>query len=90
MRTLNVTSIEGSKSGNTVIEVSPETSMGNRLVYKVATAATDVTYDEDLSAWKDIANGEEITATKGQYITVAEVDAENKAKRAGNAVIVCK
>ena len=63
--------------------------MGNSLVYKVAASATEVAYDEDLSAW-DVFDGSEISATEGQYITVAETDIDGLAKKAGSCVIVCK
>ncbi|MBR2471198.1 MAG: hypothetical protein IKB55_00805, partial [Clostridia bacterium] len=89
IRPLNVTSAEGSEEGTTVIEITPDASMGNSLVYKVAASATEVAYDEDLSAW-DVFDGSEISATEGQYITVAETDIDGHAKKAGSCVIVCK
>ncbi|MBR3576636.1 MAG: phage major capsid protein [Clostridia bacterium] len=89
IRPLNVTSVEGTEEGTTVITVTPDASMGNSLVYKVAASATEVAYDEDLSAW-DVFDGSEISATEGQYITVAETDIDGLAKKAGSCVIVCK
>lgn len=86
---LTVTSEAGSKTGDTKITVEPNPIGGHKLVYKTAAStAPSVTYGQDLSAWTEIQNGSEITATSGHKITVAEVTAEGKALKAGSADIV--
>ena len=48
-------------------------------------------YDQVCSSGYTNWNGtDEITATTGQKIVVVEVDSENKAKKAGQAVITSK
>lgn len=84
---LNVTSEEGD-SGKSVITVSPSAIGGRKLVYKTAaSSAPTVTYDQDLSSWTELLSGSEITATSGHKITVAEVTADGKARKAGSADI---
>lgn len=84
---LNVTSEEGD-SGKSVITVSPSAIGGRKLVYKTAaSSAPTVTYDQDLSSWTELLSGSEITATSGHKITVAEVTAEGKARKAGSTDI---
>lgn len=86
--TLSVNSSAGT-SGNTVITVTPSPQEGNKLVYKTdESTAPTVSYDEVLSDWTEFTSGDEITATTGHKITVAEVTAENKAVKSGSADIV--
>ena len=86
---LTVTSTASETSGKTVITVSPEAASGNSLVYKVnASTPAAVTYGKDLSSWTELPAGGEIEASSGSKITVAEVDAESKAVKAGSATIV--
>ena len=86
---LTVKSEAAEAAGNTVITVEPNPIGSHRLVYKTAAStAPEVTYDQDLSSWTQINNGAEITATNGHKITVAEVTAESKARKAGNATVV--
>ena len=86
---LNVTSTASETSGKTVITVSPEAASGNSLVYKVnASTPAAVTYGKDLSSWTELPAGGEIEASSGSKITVAEVDAESKAVKAGSATVV--
>lgn len=85
---LNVVS-EAGESGKSVITVSPAPIGGYSLVYKTAAStAPSVTYDQDLSAWTPISNGSSITATSGNKITVAIVNGQGKARRAGSTDIV--
>lgn len=87
--TLTVTSAAGDAAGTTKITVVPNAIGEHRLVYKTAAStAPAVTYGQDLSAWTQIQNGGEITATNGHKITVAEVTAEGKARKAGTIEIV--
>lgn len=89
--TLEVTSEEGSATGKSIITVEPNVIGGHRLVYKTAAStAPSVTYDADLSAWTEFNSGDELALTNGQKITVAEVTADGKARKSGNATIVSK
>lgn len=89
--TLEVTSEEGSATGKSIITVEPNVIGGHRLVYKTAAStAPSVTYDADLSAWTEFNSGDELTVTNGQKITVAEITADGKARKSGNATIVSK
>ena len=47
-----------------------------------------VEYDGDLSKWTEFSSGDEITATNGHKITVAEVTADGKARKSGSADVV--
>ncbi len=86
---LTVTSTASETSGKSIITVSPEAASGNSLVYKVnASTPAAVTYGKDLSSWTELPSGGEIEAASGSKITVAEVDAESKAVKAGSATIV--
>ena len=85
---LTVESVAGT-TGNTVITVSPKPIGGHKLVYKTAAStAPSVAYDDDLSKWTEFNNGDEITATNGHKITVAEVTADGKARKSGSADVV--
>nr|DAZ26015.1 MAG TPA: Major capsid protein [Caudoviricetes sp.] len=89
--TLTVTSAAGDAAGTTKITVVPNAIGEHRLVYKTAAStAPAVAYGQDLSAWTQIQNGGEITATNGHKITVAEVTAEGEARKAGNTEVVSK
>ena len=86
--TLTVTS-EAGASGKSKITVSPTPINGNSLVYKTAAStAPSVTYDTDLSSWTALSSGEEITATNGHKITVAEITVDGKARKSGTATVV--
>lgn len=88
--TLTVKSVEGSETGKSKITAEPKAVGGHRLMYKAAASAQSVTYDADLSAWTEFNSGDELTLTNGQKITVAEVTADGKARKSGNATIVSK
>lgn len=88
---LTVTSEAGTSAGKSKITVVPAAADGNKLVYKTAaSAAPAVTYGKDLSSWTELTNGEEIAATAGHKLTVAEVTADGKAVKAGNATLTVK
>lgn len=95
---LVVTSVAGSASGKTVIGITGaqinqngEPYYGLDLYYSVNAAAVSLTYGSALPGTATWTKGEpsEITATSGQYITVALVNRQNsKVVAGGNAVIV--
>ena len=47
-------------------------------------------YQQDLSSWTDWDGESGITATTGNQIVIAEVDASNKAVGAGSATVTAK
>lgn len=95
---LVVTSVAGSASGKTVIGITGaqinqngEPYYGLDLYYSVNAAAVSLTYGSALPGTATWTKGEpsEITATSGQYITVALVNrTTGKVVAGGNAVIV--
>lgn len=86
---LTVVSTAGRKSTSTIVVVSPALSTGNHYVYVATAEAQPVTYGDDLTAWTALSAGSELTLSDTpQYITVAEVDAANKAVKAGSAEII--
>lgn len=88
---LAITSTEGANVGDTAITVSSALTSGNSYKYKIAANPTMPTYDQQCTsgytAWDGTAS---IAATTGQKIIVVEVDASNKAKKAGQTVVASK
>lgn len=86
---LTVKSEAGTSAGKSKITVTPAAESGNKLVYKTAaSSAPAVTYNKDLSRWTELQNESEIELTNGHKITVAEITADGKAVKAGNATVV--
>ena len=87
--TLRLTSFGGA-SGKTAITMSGYTPSGTESrKYKLGSAPASVAYDDVLSSGWTAWNGtDEITATTGQYITVAVVvTSSNKARAAGSVMV---
>ena len=89
---LTVNSVAGtSASGKTKITVSPSLSAGNSYKYKIASSVTVSEFGADCktgyTAWDGVS---EITATTGNKILIVEVDANNKAVKAGSATVASK
>lgn len=85
IESLTVVSTAGSSTTGTTLFVSPQLGTGNHYVYMGGTTAQNVAVNQDLSAWTSLPVGTEITVTGSPaVITVAEVDAANKAVRAGS------
>lgn len=91
LEALNVQSNPGTSVGNTKLTISPAKESGNSYKYKVAANPVMPELDQVCSSgytnWDGTAD---ITATTGQRIVVVELDSENKAKKAGVAVISAK
>lgn len=86
--TLTVVSSAGA-AGKTKVTVAPNPIGGHKLVYKTAAStAPAVIYDQDLTGWTEFSDGTEIAATNGHKITVAEVTAEGKARKAGDTTVI--
>ena len=87
LRTLQVQSVAGDK-GKSVITVTPSPGSGNKMVYKTGTEAETPEFDEVLSGWTDLPADGVITPTASHTtISVAEVDASNKAKSLGSTTL---
>lgn len=89
---LTVNSVAGtSASGKTKVTVSPSLSTGNSYKYKTASSVTVPEFGADCksgyTAWDGVS---EITATTGNKILIVEVDANNKAVKAGSATVASK
>lgn len=87
--TLRLTSFGGA-SGKTAITMSGYTPSGTESrKYKLGSAPVSVAYDDVLSSgWTAWNGSDEISATTGQYITVAVVvTASNKARAAGSVMV---
>ncbi|HBF0298338.1 TPA: hypothetical protein KNK74_003385 [Clostridioides difficile] len=91
LKVLTINSVAGTNTGNTKITVTPTLESGNSYKYKTGANVTVPTLDTDCSvgytAWDGV---EEITATKGNKISIVEVNANNKAKKAGITTITVK
>jgi hypothetical protein len=89
---LTVNSVAGtSASGKTKVTVSPSLSAGNSYKYKTASSVTvpevGAECESGYTAWDGVS---EITATTGNKILIVEVDANNKAVKAGSATVASK
>jgi hypothetical protein len=89
---LTVNSVAGtSASGKTKVTVSPSLSAGNSYKYKTASSVTvpevGAECKSGYTAWDGVS---EITATTGNKILIVEVDANNKAVKAGSATVASK
>lgn len=91
LRSLTVTSVAGSKSGDTKLTVKEQLqSPRNSWKYKDATAATPVTVGMDVKNWSKWDGESEIASTADHYITVVECDQNYKAVSSGNAKVAVK
>lgn len=89
LATLRLTSFGGA-SGKTSITVSGHTpASGESYKYKLGSAPVSVTYEEVLTTgWTAWNGSDDITATTGQYITVAIVTTSNNKAQAAGSVMV--
>lgn len=87
---LTVTSVEGTSNGTTKITISEPKGEYNEYRYKVSNTEITVKRNDDLSSWIAWNGVDEITATNGYKIYVAEVDDECKALKCGNTTVVSK
>lgn len=87
---LTVTSTAGSSSGKTKITVVPAIESGHSYVYKAGEGVALPVSGEDCSSWTDWNGTDDITATTGNAIVIAEVDGADKAVKAGSATVTAK
>lgn len=89
---LTVTVTAGSATGGSHIEVLEPAAPGTSFKYKAGATAQTVTLDQVLTdGWTALPTDGNVTGlTADQILTVALVDADNKAKAVGSAKIVVK
>ena len=89
---LNVTSVAGAATGDTKIAATPVPTFGdNKLVYKLGTSETAVTYGADLSSgWTDVPVDGNVAASTNTVVQIAEIDKDNRAIAVGKATVVKK
>ncbi|HBF8686597.1 TPA: hypothetical protein KO123_003391 [Clostridioides difficile] len=91
LKVLTINSVAGTSTGNTKITVTPTLESENSYKYKTGANVAVPTLDTDCSVGYTAWDGtEEITATKGNKILIVEVNANNKAKKAGITAITVK
>ncbi len=88
---LTVTSAAGTVSGDTKITVAPALTSGNSYKIKTGANVSMPVYNQLISGGYSNWNGaDDIAAVTGNKIIVVEVDADNKAKKAGIATVTAK
>ena len=92
LQTISVTSFESTTAGKTAITISATPGSGESLKYKLGSAPVAVAYEDALTTgWTSWNGSDDITATTGQYITVAIVTtSNNKAQAAGSVMVTAK
>lgn len=85
---LTVSSVVGATDGNTKLTVTPPLSVDHVYVYKTGSGLTIPSYDEDLFLWTSWNGTDDIPATHGADLIVAEVTVEGKARKAGITTVV--
>ena len=90
---LTVNSVAGASAGKTKITISQPKLVGsNKYKYKVqASDFSDLPeLDDDLSAWTTWNGTDEISATNGYYIAVAETESDFSCERVGKTQVVSR
>lgn len=89
LKQMHLTSFAGSSSGKTAITTNYTLASGESYKYRLGSEPTAVTYDQVLTTnWTAWNGSDQITATTGQYITVAAVVTSNSKARAVGSVMV--
>lgn len=90
--TLNVTSVAGASSGQTVLSVAEKPALGQKFVYQLNSADPTITYGQDLSSWEDLPADGVVDVTSETNVTVCLVNTTKGngafAVAEGNATIV--
>lgn len=91
---INVTSVEGAQTNQTIITTDAKPVLGQALVYQTNSGDPSVTYGQDLSSWTPLPANGVVTEASNTNITVALVNITKGngafAVSAGNATIVKK
>lgn len=90
LKTLTVSSAAGTASGTTKLTVTPAKASGNVYKYKVADAASAVTYGQNVQTWTAWDGTSDVAAESGKTITVVEADSTYKAVASGTATVTAK
>lgn len=83
---LSVSAAAGSAGGKTVITVTgdkDEAGSAGQLVYKSGASQSEAQLGDDVSAWSEVPEGGEVTATSGHKIAVALRDGKGRAIGSG-------
>lgn len=87
MTMIQLSSAEGTLEGETVITIQNPVAGAS---YKYSTTGPAPTYKQNLTSWTEFTSGEEIEATNGSTLYVAQVDEEGKAIGSGTVTVVAK
>jgi hypothetical protein len=93
LRPLTVTSVAdaGGATNATIVTITETKAFTeHKIVYKLGTTATDVTWGTDLSSWTTLPADGKIAASTNTLVQVAEVNAADEAIGLGEAVLVKK
>ena len=90
LKALTVSSAAGTTSGTTKVTVSPAIASGRSYVYKTDATVTAPVLNDVLNGWSSWDGIADITATTGNKIGIAEIDAELKCKAYGYATVTSK
>ena len=92
LKSISITSFESSTAGKTAVTINYTPSSSESLKYKLGSARVDVGFEDVLTTgWTTWNGSDDITATTGQYITVAAVTtSNNKAQAAGSCMVTAK
>lgn len=87
---LTVTSIAGTKQGDTKIAVTPAVTSGNSYKYKIGEMLDVPVKGQNVKGWTVWDGTSDITAATGSEIVVAECDASYHVVNAGKAIVTAK
>lgn len=87
---LTVTSIAGTKQGDTKIAVTPAVTSGNSYKYKIGEMLDVPVKGQNVKGWTVWDGTSDITAATGSEIVVAECDASYHVVNAGKATVTAK
>lgn len=94
LTSLTISSAAGTNVGGTAITKDYTLASGEHFVYKVGNSAPTIGYREEADyTWTEWDGSSEIAvgaSANGKKITIAVVNAQNKALRSGNATLVVK
>ena len=87
METVEATSAEGTAIGQTKITIKNPVAGAD---YKYSATGPAPTYKQNLETWTELTPGEDISATNGSTLYIAQVDSAGKAIGSGTVTVVAK
>lgn len=90
LKTIVLSSAEGTNTGDTKITTGNVLNSGNSYVYKVGDSVTMPVLNQTLVAWSKWDGTSDITASTGKTIVICEVDGINRVKGVGKATVTAK